>query len=77
MKALSRRLRQLENTLVPEVETEFTLELAARIEEGRCRAAVARSGEAHPECTSKDLSGLTVEEILLRGRQRARMATIS
>ena len=75
MRGINRRLGRLENKLGV-VETEFTRQLAVCIKAGRRRAAEARSAEDCPECTREVLCGLSVAEILLRGRQRARQATI-
>ena len=75
MTAIRRRLRRLEGRLgVVETdrtrqEREFADTLWRRIVAGRARAG-------HPERLPEELSGLTVEEILLRGRQRARQAAI-
>lgn len=77
MKAIDRRLRRLEDRFCPPVETEFSRRIQERIEagwrrvsesdvqDGRVRDASAREHD--------DLSGMSVEQILLRGR--ARLAT--
>ena len=75
MTAISRRLHRLEGNFgIVETEAtrcarEFADTLWRRIVAGRARAG-------HPERLPEELSGLTVEEILLRGRQRARQAAI-
>jgi hypothetical protein len=76
MIALERRLRRLAASLAPERETDYTRRLRARIEEARRRLADARArGDVPPLDTAEnereDLSGLTVIEILHRGRARA------
>ena len=47
MRPISRRLRRLEDTFGPAVETEFTRYLAVRIDAGRRRAAEARANEGY------------------------------
>jgi len=74
MKAIIRRLRKLEERFGPPVETESTRRLRKRIEAGLRRLAEARErGEwcgsiAHEE--RENLTGLSVTEILHRGRTR-------
>ena len=77
MKTIVRRLRRLEGRFCPPVETEFWRRLHERIE-----AAGRRLAESDvPDCGSRgagerereDVSGLSVEQILLRGL--ARLAT--
>jgi len=79
MKIIIRRLRKLENRFGPPVETRFTRLLRQRIEEGRQRVAQARE---RGECCGSvgdddvdDLRGLSVNEILLRGRAKVTRAT--
>jgi hypothetical protein len=69
MRAISRRLGRLEYRFGAAVESVFTRQLAARIEEGRRRVAEWRAGEglAPEEPKEEDLSGLTIVEILHRG----------
>jgi len=71
---IDRRLRRLEERFGPQVETEFTRRLRARMEAGRRRLAEAQArGEwsgAVNDQGKEDLRGLTVREILLRGRAR-------
>ena len=79
MRTIIRRLRRLEDRFGPPVETEFSRRLRERIEAARRRLAeyeakdgrVCNAGARERE----DLSGLSVEQILLRGRERARLAT--
>jgi hypothetical protein len=66
MKTITRRLSRLEGRLGM-VETERTRYLAARLEDARRR--MARLG--YPERTPEDVSGLTIVQILNRGRERA------
>jgi len=75
MKTITRRLLRLENGLGLGPETESERRLHARIEEGRRRVADARArGDLPPLDTAdnqrEDVSGLTVTEILNRGRAR-------
>ena len=75
MKAIDRRLRRLEERFGPHVETEYERQLLARIEAGRRRVAESRergegSGFDDGHEPKEDLTGLTVEQILLRGRAR-------
>jgi hypothetical protein len=72
MKTIEGRVQRLERGLGL-VETERTRYLAARLEDARRR--MARLG--YPERTPEDLSGLTVEQILNRGRERAWRAAIA
>jgi hypothetical protein len=76
MKGISRRIRRLEDRLGPPVETPFLRHLRERIEAGRRRVAQSREGVGQaPDAIGKeweDLSGLTVTQILHRGRARAR-----
>jgi len=78
MRTIVRRLRRLEDRFCPPVETEFDRQLRARIEAGRRRVAEAKE---HGEwCASvegdegENLSGLSVTEILHRGRERVARA---
>jgi len=64
MKAISKRLVKLESRFGA-VETEFTRNLRQRLEHARLRAGL-------PVRSPEDLSGMTVEQILNRGRLRAR-----
>jgi hypothetical protein len=72
MKTITRRLCRLERTLGV-VETERTRYLVARLEDARRR--MSRLG--YPQRTPEDVSGLTMEQILNRGRERAAKRTIS
>ena len=69
MRAISRRLGRLEGRLGP-VETEHTRYLMERLEAAHRRMALA----GYPVHLPGNLSGLTVEQILNRGRPRARQA---
>jgi hypothetical protein len=75
MKSISRRIRRLEERLGPSVETRFWRRLRERLEAGRRRVAQSREDSGEPlDGVRKewgDLSGLTVNEILHRGRLRA------
>jgi hypothetical protein len=77
MKTIIRRLRRLEDRFCPPVETEFSRHLLARIEAGRRRVAESdvRDGRVRNACEREDVSGLSVEQILLRGRERACLTT--
>jgi hypothetical protein len=74
MKTIIRRLRRLEDRFCPPVETESWRRLRERIEAARQRLAESD----FPDCGSRtagdqgrdDVSGLSVEQILLRGRAR-------
>lgn len=74
MKTIIRRLHRLENRFCPPVETESTRRLRRRLEAARRRLAEAR--ERGEWCGSiddgerEDLTGLSVTEILHRGRTR-------
>jgi hypothetical protein len=74
MKTIIRRLRRLEDRFGPAVETESDRQLLARIEAGRRRLAKAK--ERGEWCGSidngerEDFAGLSVVEILQRGRER-------
>jgi hypothetical protein len=74
MKSISRRILRLEERFVPALETAFSRRLRERIEAGRRRLAEAKErGEwcgsiGHGE--REDLTGLSVIEILNRGRAR-------
>ena len=75
MKAMSRRLRKLEDRFGLAPETEFSKQLRERLE--RARRRLAEAGE-HGECAGSDsdneresLAGLSVGEILHRARERA------
>jgi hypothetical protein len=74
MKTIDRRLRRLEDRFCPPVETEFDRQLRARIEAGRRRLAEAKErGEWCGSIDSgerEDFAGLSVVEILQRGRAR-------
>ena len=69
MRTISRRLGRLEDKFGV-AETEFTRHLAVRLEAGR-RAAESRAHDGYPARSRENFFGLTVEQILLRGRQRA------
>jgi len=77
MKTIVRRLHRLEDRFCPPVETEFDRHVLARIEAGRRRVAEfdMQHGRAYNagEREREDVSGLSVEQIHLRGR--ARLAT--
>ena len=75
MRAISRRLGRLEGRLGL-VETEETRRVREFAETLRRRIADGRARVGTSERAVEDLSGLTVEEILQRGRQRARQAAI-
>ena len=72
MRTLSRRLRKLEDCYRIGPEREFDRQLRERIAAARRRLAEFASWEgSHPSSTAcEDLSGLTMEEILHRGRMR-------
>ena len=76
MKAITRRLRKLEDRLGPPVETEFDRQLRARLEAGQRRVAQWRQQEGISvrDQDRENLSGLTVDEILHRGRARVAKA---
>jgi hypothetical protein len=76
MKTIVRRLRKLEDRFGLAPETEFDRQLRERIEAGRRRVAEARergelSGPIYEDEEKEDLTGLSVMEILHRGRARA------
>jgi hypothetical protein len=79
VKTIIRRLRRLEDRFCPPVETEFSRHLRERIEAGRRRLAesdgldgrVSTAGDREHE----DVSGLSLEQILHRGLEKARLAT--
>jgi hypothetical protein len=72
MRTLSRRLRKLEDCYRIGPEREFDRQLRERIAAARRRLAefASREGSHPPSAACEDLSGLTVEEILHRGRMR-------
>lgn len=74
MRTLSRRLRKLEDRFGLAPETEFERRLRVRIEAGRRRLAEAHQrGEwcgSVDDDKGEDLAGLSVVEILHRGRAR-------
>jgi hypothetical protein len=75
MRSISRRIRKLEERLGPPVETEYTRRLRERIEAGRRRLAQWREQDGisvsdQDRENREDLSGLTLTEILHRGRAR-------
>jgi hypothetical protein len=77
MKSISRRIRKLEARLGPPVETAFTRRLRQRLEEGRRRLLQWREQEGISVSDQdredwENLSGLTVTQILHRGRARVR-----
>ena len=76
MKSISRRIRRLEESFGPPVETEFARRLRERIEAGRRRVAQwrAREGISVSDQERENLSGLTETEILHRGRARVARA---
>jgi hypothetical protein len=73
MKTIIRRLRRLEDRLGPPVETEFSRCLRERIEAGRRRLAESGPQDGRMRNTGarepQDISGLSVEQILRRGRE--------
>ncbi len=76
MKSINRRIRWLEERFGPAVETAFSRRLRERIDAGRRRLAGATergewSGPVDDD-EGEDRSGLSVTEILHRGRARAR-----
>jgi hypothetical protein len=74
MRALQRRLLRLEDRFGPPVETEYSRELRRRMEAGRRRVA-EWMGEAYvPLPSPTDVTGLTLSEAILRGRDCARAA---
>jgi hypothetical protein len=78
VKTIIRRLRRFEDRFCPPVETESDRQLRARIEAGRRRVSesdVLDCGSRGGDRELDDVSGLSVEQILLRGRERARLAT--
>jgi hypothetical protein len=81
MKTIIRRLRRLEDRFCPPVETESDRHLLARIEAGRRRLAEAK--ERGEWCGSidngelEDFAGLSVVEILQRGRERVAKGPMS
>jgi len=74
MKTIVRRLRRLEERLCPPLETESDRQLLARIAAGRRRLAESnvQDGRVRNSDDRKraDISGLSVEQILHRGRTR-------
>ena len=81
MKAIGKRLGKLEQRFGPHVQTEFERNLMALLEAGRRRVAESRAGEGLPERpfadNRNDLAGLSMIEILNRGRLRARERAIA
>jgi len=74
MRPIARRLRRLEDRFGLEPETEASRELRRRMEAGRRRVAEWR-GEAYvPLPPPTDVTGLTLPEAIIRGRDRARKA---
>ncbi|HLM98523.1 MAG TPA: hypothetical protein VK335_04540 [Bryobacteraceae bacterium] len=79
MRTISRRLRKLEDRFGLAPETEFDRQLRAQIEAGRRRVAQARergelSSPIYDDEDQEDLTGLSVAEILDRGRARVARA---
>ena len=70
MKPIHRRLRKLEEGLGLVPETEDEKRLRARIAAGRARLIACGYQVTEPD--ESELSGMTVVEILHRGRERAR-----
>jgi len=75
MRAFVRRLRRLEDRMgLGPAEREFVERLLQLLEEGRKRADAMRElrGESRPLDDGKrqDLTGLSINEIILRGRDR-------
>jgi hypothetical protein len=77
MKTIIRRLRRLEDRFCPPVETEFSRRLGDRIEAGRRRLAESDGLDGRVSTAvdreREDVSSLSVEQILHRGRERARL----
>ena len=74
MRPIARRLRRLEDRFGLEPETEASRELRRRMEAGRRRVA-EWMGEAYvPLPPPTDVTGLTLSEAIIRGRDRARKA---
>lgn len=75
MKTIIRRPRRLEARFCPPVETEFSRRLHERIDAARRRLAELDVQHGRARDAGKrghdDLSGLSVEQILHRGRRRA------
>ena len=74
MKAIHRRLRRLEDRFGPPVETEYSRELERRIEAGLRRVAAATGEPYVPWRPTTPVAGLTLEEAIRRGSERARQA---
>ena len=76
MRVISRRLRKLENSFGLAPETEFSKRLRERIEGALRRVAEFDAREGRPprnvaKREPEEVSGLSVEQILLRGRMKA------
>ena len=74
MKTIHRRLRKLEEGLGLIPETEDEKRLRARLEAARARMAAL--GYDVTETDENELRGMTIIEILHRGRERARVEQI-
>ena len=71
MRTLSRRLRKLEDRYRIGPETEFDRRLRERVAEARRRLVEVEERQGlKPRAEHGDISGLTIEEILRRGRMR-------
>ena len=79
MRTIARRLQRLEEGFALGPETEQDRQLRERIKAAHRRAAERRAREGLPpeEPDEEDLSGLTLTEILHRGRARARAKTLA
>jgi hypothetical protein len=82
MRTIARRLQKLEVRFAVGPETEATLRLRALIKEGRQRVADARARGilSPPDATDwdrEDITGLTPNDILNRGRTRARASHLA
>ena len=79
--SISRRLSRLEDLLLPAVETECSRLLRARLEAGRWRlAAGARAASGRRLDSARAVLSMalaTIVEILLAGRQLARLANLT
>ena len=71
MKTIHRRLRKLEEGLGLIPQTEEEKRLRARLEAARARLAACGYQITEPD--ENELRGMTISEILQRGRQRARL----
>jgi len=78
MKTIIRRLCRLEDRFCPPVETESSRRLRESIEAARRRVAESDLPDGRARNAGglerEDVSGLSVEQIRRRGRERARLA---